>query len=77
MLKYVQKRLAGRGDIDKHRIFITHTQCDPADVQAVRKKIEELAPDFEEILDTTASATITMRCGPNTLGILFLRKKQG
>lgn len=77
MLKYVQKRLAGRDDIDKHRIFITHTQCDPADVQAVRKKIEELAPDFEEILDTTAGATITTHCGPNTLGILFLRKKQG
>lgn len=77
MLKYVQKRLAGRDDIDKHRIFITHTQCDPADVQAIRKKIEELAPDFEEILDTTAGATITTHCGPNTLGILFLRKKQG
>lgn len=75
MLKYVKKRLTGRNDIDKHRIFITHTQCDPADVLAVRNQIMEIIPDFEEILDTTAGSTITTHCGPNTLGILFFRKK--
>ncbi len=76
MLSYVEKRLAGRTDIDKHRIFITHTKCDPADVEAVRAKINELSPGFEEILDTVAGSTVTSHCGPGTLGILFIRKEE-
>lgn len=74
MLQYVEDRLQNRTDIDKHRIFITHTKCSPEAVQAVRDKIQEIMPDFEEILETTAGATITSHCGPNTLGILFVRK---
>ena len=74
MLQYVEERLQGRTDIDKHRIFITHTKCSPEAVRAVRDKIQEIMPDFEEILETTAGATITSHCGPNTLGILFVRK---
>lgn len=74
MLQYVEDRLRNRTDIDKHRIFITHTKCSPIAVQAVRDKIQEIMPDFEEILETTAGATITSHCGPNTLGILFVRK---
>ena len=76
MLNYVEKRLVGRTDIDKHRIFITHTQCKPEDVAAVRETINRLAPGFEEILDTTAGATVTSHCGPGTLGILFIRKEE-
>ena len=74
MLQYVEDRLQNRTDIDKHRIFITHTKCSPEAVQAVRDKIQKIMPDFEEILETTAGATITSHCGPNTLGILFVRK---
>lgn len=74
MLQYVEDRLQNRTDINKHRIFITHTKCSPEAVQAVRDKILEIVPDFEEILETTAGATITSHCGPNTLGILFVRK---
>lgn len=74
MLSYVQERLSGRDDIDKHRIFITHTKCSPEDVEAVKNKIMEICPDFQEILETTAGCTVTAHCGPNTLGILFIRK---
>ena len=76
ILHYVADKLRGRDDIDKHRIFITHTQCDPVTVQQVRGKINELYPGFEEILETTAGCTITSHCGPGTLGILFVRKAQ-
>lgn len=71
---YVKERLADRNDIDSHRIFITHTKCDEQDVQNVRDIIQEVAPYFEEILETTAGGTITTHCGPNTLGVLFVRK---
>ncbi|MCH5300132.1 MAG: DegV family protein [Ruminococcus sp.] len=74
MLNYVADRLRDRDDIDKHRVFITHTKCNGEDVENVRKNLLELYPDFEEILETTAGCTITTHCGPNTLGILFIRK---
>lgn len=76
MQAYVEDRLSGRKDIDLHRIFLTHTRCDPADVEAVRRKILELQPGFEEILETTAGSTITSHCGPATLGVLFIRKEE-
>lgn len=74
MLEYVTERLSGRDDICLNRIFLTHTKCDDADIQAVRNKIIELQPGFEEILETTAGSTITTHCGPGTMGILFVRK---
>ena len=74
MLSYVEERLKGRNDIDKSRIFITHTKCSDEDVKAVKQKILEICPDFKEILETTAGCTVTTHCGPHTLGILFIRK---
>ena len=70
---YITDRLKDRDDIDKSVIFITHTKCDQAYVDAVRQKIEELT-DFEEILETPAGCTVTTHCGPSTLGVLFARK---
>jgi DegV family protein with EDD domain len=74
IVQYVSDRLKDRDDLDYSRIFITHTACSDTVVEDVRKIIRELAPDFEEILETTAGCTITTHCGPNTLGILFIRK---
>ncbi len=74
IINYVTDKLRGRSDIDKKRIFITHTKCNPVVVQQVRGKINELYPGFEEILETTAGCTVTSHCGPGTLGILFVRK---
>ncbi|MBQ2092985.1 MAG: DegV family protein [Ruminococcus sp.] len=74
ILNYVTERLKNREDIERHRIFITHTKCNPVVVQQVRGKINELYPGFEEILETTAGCTVTSHCGPGTLGILFVRK---
>lgn len=73
ILEYVTDRLADRTDLDKRRIFITHTRCDPEWIEAVKQRVMELVPDFEEILETTAGATVTTHCGPSTLGVLFIR----
>lgn len=74
LLHYVEDRLKDRQDIDPARIFITHTRCDAECVEAVRAAILKHMPDFEEIIETTAGSTVTTHCGPNTLGILFVRK---
>ncbi len=73
--KYVKDRLKGRTDIDTRRIFITHTDCTPEMTSDVRSFIEE-HQHFDEILITNAGCTISSHCGPNTLGILFIRKAQ-
>ena len=70
--KYVTERIEGREDIDKSRIFITHTGCDRGIVESVRKKLTGYG--FEEILETIAGCTVSSHCGPNTLGVLFIRK---
>lgn len=70
--EYVANRLDGRNDIDKTRIFVTHTKCSRETVDAVIAALKDYG--FEEILETTAGCTITSHCGPNTLGILFIRK---
>ena len=37
MLQYADDRLRGRDDINKHRVFITHTRCAPEAVEAGRR----------------------------------------
>lgn len=72
---YVEDRLKGRTDIDMHRIFVTHTRCLPETVESVKAMVKELCPDVEEILETVAGSTVTTHCGPETLGVLFIRKE--
>lgn len=72
ILDYVRERLEHREDLDLRRIFITHTTT-PEIVEAVKCEVQKYA-DFEEISITTAGCTISNHCGPNTLGILFIRK---
>lgn len=72
---YVRDRLSGRDDIEAHRIFITHTKCDPEVVETVNQLIQSYCPGMEEICETIAGATVTTHCGPGTLGVLFIRKE--
>ncbi len=71
--KYVRERLEGRTDIDTERIFVTHSGCEPEVVRSVREAVGEYMA-FDEIIVTRAGCTISSHCGPNTLGILFIRK---
>lgn len=71
--QYVAERLKGREDLRLDRIFVTHTCSDPALVEAAKEAVRE-CQDFGEILETKAGCTISCHCGPNTLGVLFLRK---
>jgi DegV family protein with EDD domain len=59
-------------DINLRRVIITHT-CQQSDVDYVTQKVKSMA-DIEELLTTTAGATIASHCGPNTLGIGYMLK---
>ena len=73
--EYVMDKLANKEDIDKRRVFVTHTRCDDEVIQTAIDTVKECF-DFDEILVTTAGCTITTHCGPNTLGVLFFRKTE-
>ena len=68
---YVRNQLDGK-EIRKDHAFITYTRCDPAIPAAVEQVVREYG--FREIHHVTASSTISCHCGPNTLGVLFIRK---
>ena len=71
--EYVSDRLAGRDDIRQDRIFITHSGISQERIDIVKAAIEKNM-HFDEIYVTRAGCTISSHCGPNTLGILFVRK---
>ena len=50
--------------------FVTHTQATPEMVAVAIEALKERG--FKTIYETTAGATITSHCGPQTLGILFI-----
>lgn len=74
VLDYVKERLQGRTDLETDRIFITCSTAPEELVDEVRAAITKYAP-FKEILETRAGCTVSTHCGPNTLGILFIRSK--
>lgn len=70
---YVKDRLANNEEIDYRRIFVTHTMQSSEVVEKVKESIKQYA-NFDEIIETSAGCTISSHCGPNTLGILYIRK---
>ena len=68
---YVRDQLNGK-EARTERVVIVHTRCDPAIPAAVEQVVREYG--FRKIIHAVAGSTISCHCGPNTLGVLFLRK---
>lgn len=69
LIKYVQDILSVP-NINKRRVFVTHTKCDSKIVEDVINEVKRLV-EFEEVYETTAGCVVTSHCGPNTLGVIF------
>lgn len=67
--QYVDDELAAHPNHDKKIIFITHSGLPKEVIEMIKGKLQ--AAGFERIEPTRASATISVYCGPNTVGILF------
>ena len=72
IIKYVDNTLREFDNPDYARIFVTHSYAEPDVVEAVKAEIRSKAPQFKEIIETKAGATITAHCGRGTLGILYI-----
>ena len=70
---YIKDRLDGRDDIDTSRIFITHSGISAERIELVKNAIAKYK-HFDEVHVSRAGCTISSHCGPNTLGIIFVRK---
>lgn len=70
--QYAAERLADRKSIRSERIFITHAAAPQEAVDAAAEAIAA-AGGFVHIEETQAGCTVSSHCGPNTLGILFIR----
>ena len=68
---YVRDQLTGK-EVRTDRVVIVHTRCDPAIPAAVEQVVKEFG--FREVIHAVAGSTISCHCGPNTLGVTFLRK---
>lgn len=73
MRKYVQERLEGREDIDTRMAFIAHAAAEEDAVSATWEEAERSGV-FQTIEASRLGCTISCHCGPNTIGIVFLRK---
>lgn len=70
---YIKDTLKNVEDVDYKRVFITHSPCEDGMTEYAAKMLREYG-HFREILDTNTGCTVCVHCGPNTLGILFMRK---
>lgn len=58
--------------VDLTRVFITHSGC-PEDADYLAGELKKLA-EIKDVHITTAGSTIGSHCGPNTIGILYLKQ---
>ncbi len=72
-VRYVRKQLKNAKKIDTKRIFITHVGCNVKFLSDVKAEIFRCC-EFEEVITTKASATISSNCGTGTFGVLFMNK---
>lgn len=71
--QYVNDRLNAAVQPRKDLIFITHTRAEQGAVAAAETAVRANA-EFDSMVETVAGCTISSHCGPNTLGVLFIRK---
>ncbi|MGN0325491.1 MAG: DegV family protein [Lachnospiraceae bacterium] len=74
-LHYLRRELKHPEQIDRKRIFITHAGCSVGMIEKIKEEVNKRCP-AEQLIVTKASATVSSNCGPNTFGILFVRKEE-
>ncbi len=71
---YIEDILEKDSDIDFQRVFVVHS---PSEEGMVRFAIDTVKSYglFREVLEAMAGCTICTHCGPDTLGLMFMRKQ--
>lgn len=72
--EYVNNRLSNRDDINKDIVFIVHSPCEQEMINKIKIQLKKKYC-FKKIIEAQTSCTIASHCGPNTVGVVFLRNK--
>ena len=72
---YIADLLEHDNNIDFQRVFVVHS---PSEEGLVRFAIDTVKSYglFREVLEAMAGCTICTHCGPETLGLMFMKKEQ-
>ena len=72
---YIRDLLENDDNIDFSRVVVVHS---PSEEGLVRFAIDTVKSYglFKEVLEAMAGCTICTHCGPDTLGLMFMRKKK-
>lgn len=70
---YVRERLEGRTDLDTSRMILVDT-CPDDRLAAIAREYLKADGRFGQIIEAKAGCTIFSHCGPNTLGLAFLKE---
>ncbi len=73
VVRYIGRELKSSGEINKKRLFVTHCTC-PVKIVNSAKQVAQSFCKFEQVEVVNVSATISTGCGPNTIGIMFVRQ---
>lgn len=68
--KYILDTLEEFGNPDKSLCFITYSSATPEMLEVAKNTLKK-TKIFDQVIETTAGATVTTHCGPNTLGIIY------
>lgn len=71
--EYVTDRIGGRDDLELDRVFVTHSGISQDLLDMAVETVRELQP-FKEVCVTRAGCTVSSHCGPDTIGVLYIRK---
>lgn len=74
--KYIKDKLAEFDKINPDKVFITHTM-DEENMYIVDEMLKYVKENynFKHVYTSTAGCTVSVHCGPNTLGILYIDKE--
>lgn len=69
-MEYLKDTISEFNNPDNKRCFITYSSISPEMLEMFKNFVKENTK-FNEVIETTASATITAHCGENTIGLLY------
>lgn len=71
--QYVKEKLDSCREVCGDKIFIVHPDAEESAIEAAKQIINKDGR-FENVLEARAGCTVACHCGPNTLGIMFMKK---
>ena len=71
--KYIRRTLKKPARIDNKLLFITHAGMRPEALEEITQMVEKRIK-FEQVIYQKASPAISINCGPESFGLLFMEK---